>query len=52
MHLRKATNILINNRDVLERGAKMLLDKETLANTELKELQQQIPLAAITKIHT
>ena len=47
----KASNILISNRDVLERGAKMLLEKETLAETELKALQQQIPLAAITKIH-
>ncbi len=48
----KATEILINNRDILERGAKMLLEKETLAETELATLQQQIPLAAITKLHT
>jgi cell division protease FtsH len=48
--LKKATNILKNNRDVLERGAKMLLEQETLAETELETLQQQIPLAAITKI--
>jgi cell division protease FtsH len=48
--IKKATNILKNNRDVLERGAKMLLEQETLAETELETLQQQIPLAAITKI--
>ena len=45
----KATNILISNRDVLERGAKMLLEKETLTETELKTLQQQIPIAAAIK---
>ena len=45
----KATNILISNRDVLERGAKMLLEKETLTETELNTLQQQIPLAAVSK---
>ncbi len=47
---KKATNILIQNRDVLENGAKMLLEKETLAETELKLLQKQIPLAASIKI--
>ena len=45
----KATNILISNRDVLERGAKMLLEKETLTETELNTLQQQVPLAAVNK---
>ena len=45
----KATNILISNRDVLERGAKMLLEKETLTETELNTLQQQVPLAAVSK---
>ena len=45
----KATNILISNRDVLERGAKMLLEKETLTETELNTLQQQIPIAAVSK---
>jgi len=44
----KATDILIHNRNVLERGAKMLLEQETLAETELETLQQEIPLAAIT----
>ena len=43
---KKATSILADNRDVLERGVKMLLEKETLAKTELDTLQQQIPLAA------
>ncbi len=45
--LEKATDILKRNRDVLERGAKMLLEQETLAETELETLQQEIPLAAI-----
>ena len=45
----KATNILISNRDVLERGAKMLLEKETLTETELNTLQQRVPLAAVSK---
>lgn len=48
--LEKASTILVDNRDVLERGAKMLLEKETLAETELKTLQQEIPLAASIKI--
>ena len=45
--LEKASTILIRNRDVLERGAKMLLEQETLTETELKTLHEQIPLAAI-----
>ncbi len=44
--LEKATDILKRNSDVLERGAKMLLEQETLAETELETLQQEIPLAA------
>ena len=47
--LEKASSILIRNRDVLEHGAKMLLEQETLTDTELKTLQQQIPLAASIK---
>ena len=47
--LEKASAILVRNRGVLEGGAKMLLEQETLAETELKSLQQQIPLAAIMK---
>ena len=47
--LNKATDILVHNRDVLEQGAKMLLEQETLAETELKSLQQQIPIAASIK---
>ena len=46
---KNATDILIRNRDVLERGAKMLLEKETLADKELETLQQQIPIAAAIK---
>ena len=48
--LEKASNILIRNRDVLERGAKMLLEQETLTETELKILQEDVPLAASIKI--
>ncbi len=47
--LEKATDILKRNRDVLERGARMLLEQETLAETELETLQQEIPLAAAIK---
>ncbi len=47
--LEKASTILIRNRKVLENGAKMLLEQETLTDTELKILQQQIPLAASVK---
>ncbi len=47
--LEKASAILIRNREVLENGAKMLLEQETLTDTELKTLQQQIPLAASVK---
>ena len=47
-----ATDILIRSRDVLERGAKMLLEQETLVETELKILQHEIPLAAVTTIES
>ncbi len=50
--LEKASAILIRNREVLENGAKMLLEQETLTDTELKTLQQQIPLAASVKTQT
>ena len=50
--LEKATTILVRNRDVLERGAKMLLEKETLIETELKSLQEQIPIAASIKMES
>ena len=40
--LEKASTILVRNRKVLECGAKMLLEQETLAENELKTLQKQM----------
>jgi cell division protease FtsH len=42
----RAVAILTRERDVLERGAKMLLEKETLAETELAELKSALATAA------
>lgn len=40
--LRQAKNILLHNRHVLEAGAQLLLEKETLSENELKTLFLQI----------
>ncbi len=40
---RRAVELLTENRDVLERGAKELLEKETLTEAELRKLQPRAP---------
>jgi cell division protease FtsH len=42
----KAVKMLTERRDVLERGAQLLLEKETLVEEDLRALKERLPLVA------